>query len=162
MCPFGCLPAPEPAACESSALPPSTPFACRVPWHALQVQLGEFDRCPEDAEWDLRLSQLLAYKAEHGHCRLPPPPAGGSHAPGAEAATQQRQDQQQQQGVDKQQLQQQQRWVGLAAWLAEQHRLASVGRLPAQRVAQLVAIGAAPAVLRAPPPAPVPAAASSA
>ncbi|KAL4447914.1 hypothetical protein ABPG75_005133 [Micractinium tetrahymenae] len=97
---------------------------------ALQVQLHAFDRCPEDADWDRRLSELLAYKAEHGHCRLPPPPAAaGAHAdaagprgaePNGAAAAQQ-----------------QQRLAGLAAWLAEQHRLAAAGRLPAQRAAQL-------------------------
>lgn len=118
-----------------------------------QVQLGTFDRCPDDTNWDLRLSELLAYKAEHGHCRLPPPLAGGAPAAGAGADLMQ-------QG-DGQKGQHRQRWMGLAAWLAEQHRLASAGRLPAQRVAQLVAIGAAPAVQRAPAPPSVPATASS-
>ncbi len=81
----------------------------------MQVDLAAFDRCPADDEWDLRLGELLAFKAEHGHCQLAglPPP-------------------------------QQARWAGLAAWLAEQAAAAAAGQLPGPRAAQLVAIGALP------------------
>ena len=82
----------------------------------VQVPLDAFDRCPADEEWDLRLSELLAFKAEHGHCQL----AGGLPP------------------------QQQARWAALAAWLAEQAAAAAAGRLPPPQAAQLAAIGAVP------------------
>ncbi|PSC73903.1 helicase domain isoform C [Micractinium conductrix] len=108
---------------------------------ALQVDLSTFDRSPEDSEWDRQLTQLLAFKAEHGHCRLPPAAAATDAAAAAAAR----------------------RWAPLAAWLAEQHRCAAAGRLPPPRAAQLAAIGAAPAAgAAAATPPPPPAAAATA
>lgn len=102
---------------QNSISPPShSPSPLVLPHPQAQVDLAAFDRCPADDEWDLRLGELLAFKAEHGHCQLAGlPPA------------------------------QQARWVGLAGWLAEQAAAAAGGQLPAPRATQLAAIGALPA-----------------
>ena len=122
-----------------AAQPPAWRSSC--PHHPCQVDLSTFDRSPEDSEWDRQLTQLLAFKAEHGHCRLPPAAAATDAAAAAAAR----------------------RWAPLAAWLAEQHRCAAAARLPPPRAAQLAAIGAAPAAgAAAATPPPPPAAAATA
>ena len=85
--------------------------------------------------WDLRLSELLAFKSEHGHCHVAAaaaaaePPAAAAAAPASS------------------------RWAALAAWLGEQQRLHAAGQMHAARAEQLAAIGALPAAAPAAPPA---------
>lgn len=98
---------------------------------ALQVRLDAFERCAADEEWDRRLGELLAFRAEHGHCRLLLPGAPGAPPP-----------------AWRQQREEEARWAPLAAWLTEQHRAAAAGRLPPPQATQLAAIGAAPPPLQ--------------